>query len=110
MATTVRVVATLGGRRVFRVPVGDVDALRARVRKGLPFEALTALGETLAVDLRSLARVLGIPERTLARRRHDKRLHADESDRLLRVARIAAPAEETLRAEDPTIPSPRPAP
>jgi putative toxin-antitoxin system antitoxin component (TIGR02293 family) len=38
--------------------------------------------------------------RTLARRKKEKRLHADESDRLFRVGRIAALAEETLGSKD----------
>jgi putative toxin-antitoxin system antitoxin component (TIGR02293 family) len=42
------------------------------------------------------AAILSIPERTLARRKKEKRLSAEESDRLVRLARIAALAESTL--------------
>jgi putative toxin-antitoxin system antitoxin component (TIGR02293 family) len=47
-----------------------------------------------------LARVIGLPARTLARRKKERRLRADESDRLLRLARVAAVAEEALGARE----------
>ncbi len=45
---------------------------------------------------RQLAAVLGIPARTLARRKKERRLSAEESDRLLRLGRLAALAEDVL--------------
>jgi len=57
---------------------------------------VTALTSSYHIDLKSLAAVLGIPERTLARRKQQRRLRPDESDRLFRVARIVALADETL--------------
>jgi putative toxin-antitoxin system antitoxin component (TIGR02293 family) len=36
----------------------------------------------------------------LARRKQERRLRADESDRLLRLARVAAVAEDVLGAQD----------
>lgn len=95
-----RLVATLGGRRALRSKVGNLDALRLRLRQGLPYAALVALTSTYEIDPKSLAAVLHIPQRTLARRRHERRLHPDESDRLVRVARIAALAEESLGGRD----------
>jgi putative toxin-antitoxin system antitoxin component (TIGR02293 family) len=41
--------------------------------------------------------MVGIPRRTLARRKIEKRFNADESDRLLRTARVFA---KTLRLFD----------
>jgi putative toxin-antitoxin system antitoxin component (TIGR02293 family) len=98
--TTRRLVATLGGRRALGTDPPDLEALRRRLRLGLPYEALAALSSAYDLDLRNLAVVLRIPARTLARRRRERRLHPDESDRLFRVARIAALAEETLGARD----------
>jgi len=98
--TTQRLVATLGGRRALGADPSNLDALRRRLRLGLPYEALAAVSSAYDLDLRSLAVVLRIPARTLARRRRERRLHPDESDRLFRVARIAALAEETLGGRD----------
>lgn len=43
-----------------------------------------------------ISRVLHLPLRTIARRKRERRLQADESDRLCRLARIAAQAEDVL--------------
>ena len=94
--TARRLVSTLGGRRALGSRVENLDALRLRLRHGLPFESVTALTSSYHIDLKSLAAVLGIPERTLARRKQQRRLRPDESDRLFRVARIVALADETL--------------
>ncbi len=98
--TTRRLVSALGGRRALRSSPEDLDALRLRLRQGLPYQALAALTSAYDIDLRSLALVLRIPQRTLARRRQERRLRPDESDRLFRVARIAALAEESLGRRD----------
>jgi putative toxin-antitoxin system antitoxin component (TIGR02293 family) len=61
--------------------------LRAAVRRGLPFSTLEALEKAVALPQKQLTAVLGIPDRTLARRKAAKHLTAAESDRLYRVAR-----------------------
>lgn len=98
--TTQRLVSTLGGRRALRANVENLEALRLRLRQGLPYGVLAALTSTYDIDLKSLAVVLHIPARTLARRRLQRRFRPDESDRLFRVARIAALAEESLGGRD----------
>ena len=94
--TTDRLVSMLGGRRALGSRVQTLDDLRAQLRGGLPFASLAALSEAYDIDSKTLSRILAIPARTVARRKHEKRLRADESDRVFRVARIAALAEETL--------------
>lgn len=64
------------------------QSLVAAVRAGFPFETYERLRAMLGVSARELAGVLSIPERTLQRRRQAGRLTAEESDRLLRVARL----------------------
>ena len=44
--------------------------------------------------------MLSMPERTLARRQKQARLTADESDRLIRVARVMAHAIQVLGSRD----------
>ena len=94
--TTRRLVSTLGGRRALGSAPENLDALRARLRQGLPYGVLIALTSAYDLDLRTLAVVLRIPPRTLARRRRERRLRPDESDRVFRLARIAALAEGSL--------------
>lgn len=101
--TVERLAATLGGRRALRSDVDTAEKLRVQLRKGLPFASLQSLGETYQIDLKSMAAILAIPERTFARRKQEKRLRSDESERLLRVARIAALAEETLGGREQAI-------
>src|SRR4030066_1759744 len=64
-----------------------------RVRAGLPYAALEALAARFSIPHEAACRLLHIPPRTLARRKKDRRLRADEADRLLRLGRVAAPAE-----------------
>ena len=68
------------------------DKIIHLVRRGLPFSRLTALATEIGIPSRELAVVLEIPERTLARRRVAGRLGRDESERLLRVARVVGKA------------------
>jgi putative toxin-antitoxin system antitoxin component (TIGR02293 family) len=93
---TRQLVTRLGGPRAFRGRIQNIEQLRRQVRTGFPFAVLAALSDAYEIDLTTLALVVGIPERTLARRKQDRRLRADESDRVFRVARIAALAEEAL--------------
>jgi putative toxin-antitoxin system antitoxin component (TIGR02293 family) len=95
MITAARMKETLGGQRVLG-GAENLDALADRVRAGLPYAALGALARRFDIPLRQLTTVLDLPERTLARRRAEGKLRADESDRLFRVGRVAALAEEVL--------------
>jgi putative toxin-antitoxin system antitoxin component (TIGR02293 family) len=62
--------------------------LHEQVKVGLPYAALDRLQERLDHDLIDLSQVIHIPGRTLQRRKVEGRLQPDESDRLLRFARI----------------------
>ena len=93
---TARLVRTLGGPRVLGRRPPSLDALRERARAGLPYAALEAVAVGYAIDRGDLAGLLRLPPRTLARRKRARRLGPEESDRLLRVGRLAAQAEEVL--------------
>ena len=75
--------ASLLGLRSF-----DPAELHARVEQGLAFETLERLRDVLDLPLTRFAELVRIPSRTLGRRRDAGRLDPDESDRLLRMARI----------------------
>ena len=68
--------------------VQDTGKLHARVEEGLSYAALERLQRVLDLPTSVVSELLRIPARTLARRRAAKRLHADESDRLVRLARV----------------------
>ncbi len=74
--------------------------VRAQVRQGLEYALLEALMELFDLEREDLSRALDIPLRTLARRKNEKRLPPAESDRLARLARIAALATDTLGSEE----------
>ncbi len=88
------IVRTLGGPRL--VPARSLEELRRALRDGLPFLSLAAVARGFEIAAGDLAALVGIPPRTLARRKKDRRLSPDESDRLFRLGRIATLAEEVL--------------
>ena len=98
MLSTKRMVETLGGPKILRA--GSLEDLRNRVRSGLPYGSLEAVTSAYAIDAKELASILHVPPRTLARRRKSRRFTADESDRLFRVGRMAALAEDVLGGRD----------
>jgi putative toxin-antitoxin system antitoxin component (TIGR02293 family) len=96
MAVMAQLIDVLGGKAVFRERAATYQAVIDRARSGLPYAALEAIAKGFGVPQEDLVRVLRLPPRTLARRKKARRLSADESDRLLRLARVAARAEEVL--------------
>ena len=66
----------------------EASDLVSAVRAGIPSRRFDALKELLGVSTRALADVVGISPSTLSRRRKRGRLNKDESERLLRLARI----------------------
>ena len=101
MTATEYVVDVLGGPRVFRgreLPTSS--QMRGRVKEGLPFRSLESVRARLRLSVPEAASVLQMPARTLARRRSSRKLAADESDRLYRLARVAAQAFGVFGTED----------
>ena len=65
----------------------------------MSFEALRALESNSGLDVLALAALIGIPERTLARRRSVGRLAPEESERLLRISNIFEKAVELFEGD-----------
>jgi len=78
---------------VFDIVAADLEP-KPSARTYERFLEATSLSREAAAD------VLQIPARTLNRRREEGRLHADESDRLLRVARLFARALELCEGDE----------
>ncbi len=97
VSETERVVAILGGGQALgrSTPKTEFELI-ALVRRGVPYRALAKAKTALDVTTDDLSRFLHLKKRTLARRRGEQRLTADESERLVRLARVAARAEEVL--------------
>jgi putative toxin-antitoxin system antitoxin component (TIGR02293 family) len=90
------VVAVLGGSKVLGRAVRTPEDLVARVRRGLPFSALTVVTEQYGIPREVLCAILRLSQRNFLRRRAQKRLSADESDRLFRLARVLAHANRVF--------------
>lgn len=79
--------ARLLGLRTF-----DALELCKRIEAGFSFRAFERFAQVSGLTLEALAALVRITPRTLARRRHEGTLAAEESDRLLRAARVFARA------------------
>lgn len=87
----------LGGRKALRKNIETSSELVGLTRAGLPTGVVNNVADELAIQRVAVARLLGISERTLSRRVSAKaRLTAEESDRMVRLARVLALAKETL--------------
>ena len=88
--------ALLGGRSVLRVePRSSVEWV-AVIRRGIPSAAVDSLSTSIHVTRSELAAALGISERTLARRKKAGLLNSEESDKVVRLARVVERAEEVF--------------
>ncbi len=88
-----RLVRTLG--------IATDDTLKAvrLVRAGFPFKVLARFQKETDLPWTELSRFVAIPQRTLARRRAQGRLPADESDRVLRASTIFELAVEMFEGD-----------
>ena len=75
----------------------DLPSVLKAIDKGFSWKAFERLAHNLGLPSDRVAEMVGIPRRTLARRKIEKRFNPDESDRLLRTARVFA---KTLRLFD----------
>ena len=95
MTATARVGEVMGGGAALGALPATADDLVELVRGGVPIAAIDHMLQSDVVrpgDLETLV----IPRRTLANRRRLGRLSPEQSDRLLRVARLIAEAIETF--------------
>lgn len=97
------VTALLGGKSVLKKqPSSALDWIEA-IRAGLPAAVVEAVSKAIQLSQADLARALGIPERTLARRKREGVLNSEESAKLLRLARIVGRANEVFESADAAI-------
>lgn len=90
------VVGELGGKHTFGRAVATDRDMREAIREGFPPAVVERLMQASGLTLRELAAALDLSPRSLQRRRTVGRLAPHESDRLYRLARIIALADEFL--------------
>ncbi len=83
------------------------------VRRGLPAETVFTIARKAHMSQGEISIVLSIPERTLARRKREGVLSAEESAKVLRLARVferanevfegACAAQDWLRSPNPSL-------
>lgn len=103
-ATGKRGVADLASRRTARGAAAiapETDGLMVRYAPQIRNRAVDVLAKRLAVPAERVLHVSAIPPRTFHRRQQlDQTLSPSESDRVLRIARIASEAERVFGSPD----------
>ncbi|MFA7242023.1 MAG: antitoxin Xre-like helix-turn-helix domain-containing protein [Sulfuricellaceae bacterium] len=90
----------LGGKCMLKpMPRSPLDWVFL-IRHGLPSGAVDALSHKVRITQAELAGALGIPERTLARRKREGLLNSEESAKLVRLARAVERAEAVFEDFD----------
>jgi putative toxin-antitoxin system antitoxin component (TIGR02293 family) len=90
------VVKELGGRTVLGRTLSNQRDLCEAIRQGFPPAVVEELMRASGLTLKELADAVDLSPRSLQRRRQSGRLARFESDRLYRLARIVALAQQSL--------------
>ena len=80
--------SAIPGTRLLGIKVRRPSELVGQVKVGFRFEHLVQLEKQSGLTRERIAQFAAIPQRTLARRQRAGQLNAEESDRLLRAARV----------------------
>lgn len=95
-----KVAQSLGGKAVLRRDVRTLADLNAAVMAGLPLKSLHSVTLRYTASHRSMVTYLVVPRSTMARREKEKVLSVTESERLERLARVTALAEQALGSRE----------
>ena len=85
------------------IQIKTTPELIATLRQGLPFEVFTSLQTSLSLSAEVLAKLIGVPVRTLNRRKNEGRFKPEESDNLVRIARVLARVKDFFTDADTAI-------
>jgi putative toxin-antitoxin system antitoxin component (TIGR02293 family) len=96
------VVAKLGGRRTLGRSFSSDRDMRDAIRDGFPPAVVEELMHASGLTLKELAGALDLSSRSLQRRRRGGKLARYESDRLYRLARLVAIANQYLGDQERT--------
>jgi putative toxin-antitoxin system antitoxin component (TIGR02293 family) len=99
MTSSTTTLDIVGGAAIVGVRVTEVMDMVRLVRRGLPVGAVEFMLDTGRLTLTELDQIV-MPRKTLANRRKLGTLTPEQSDRLVRVARVLAATEETFGNRD----------
>jgi putative toxin-antitoxin system antitoxin component (TIGR02293 family) len=85
--------------RSIGIQAGRLEDVIVALKKGLPVSSLNKLCKNMGVPESRLATTVNIPQRTLTRRKLEGRLRPDESERVLRIARLFERAVDVMGSE-----------
>ena len=78
----------------------DTARLLERLNDGLSFASFDRFRQNIALSQEELATLVQISPRTLARRKAQKKLETDESDRLVRLSRVFGKTVDLFEGDD----------
>jgi putative toxin-antitoxin system antitoxin component (TIGR02293 family) len=96
------ILSALGGRQIFGSGSAPIDLLE-EVERGLPTKSYIVIAKALGLTPEEEDRLLQVSLRTRARWKQRLRLDPAISDRLVRLARILALAENVLENHDNAV-------
>lgn len=85
--------------KLLGIKSANVLKLTEKIEAGFSFDALERLGKTTGLSLEMLRVAMRIKPRTLTRRRQERRLSPEESDRLVSVSRLLAHTFELFEGD-----------
>ena len=85
--------------RLLGIKSADNLKLAKKIEAGFSFDALERLGKATGLPLEKLRVAVRIKPRTLTRRRQEKKLSPEESDRLVSVSRLFAQTFELFEGD-----------
>jgi putative toxin-antitoxin system antitoxin component (TIGR02293 family) len=97
--TSVSALDMVGGQDVIGTPITNSRELIEAVRRGFPVRAIEHLIESGRMTLAEVDLAV-LPRKTLSHRRKIGTLTTEQSDRLIRAARVIAEAEETFGSQE----------
>ncbi len=86
--------------KLLGIKTADNLKLAEKVEAGFSFDALERLGKTTGLPLERLRVAVRITPRTLTRRKKEKKLTPEESDRLVSVSRLLAQTFELFEGNE----------
>lgn len=86
--------------KLLGIRTDDNLKLAKKVEAGFSFDALERLGKTTGLPLERLRVAVRITPRTLTRRKKEKKLSPEESDRLVSVSRLLAQTFELFEGNE----------
>jgi putative toxin-antitoxin system antitoxin component (TIGR02293 family) len=95
--------SVLGGEPVLHALPRSVLEWIALVRHGISAGSVDAVVRVMGIGQSELSRALDIPERTLARRKKEGVLSADESGKMVRLAQVIERAVEVFEDEQAAL-------